>query len=91
MTTEPTGLLQAVVGEEIFWGDGGIGQALMGTFLPAAALFSAGTREQIATWLPAFFGTPGDLAVAALCASEPGAGSDAAAITTRAFTSHSPA
>ncbi len=84
MATEPTGLLQAVVGEEIFWGDGGMGQALMGTFLPVAALFGAGTREQIATWLPAFFGTPGDLAVAALCASEPGAGSDAAAISTRA-------
>lgn len=59
MTIEPTGLLQAVVGEAIFWGDGGMGQTLMGTFLPAAALFGAGTRE-------------------------PGAGSDAAAITTRA-------
>lgn len=84
MMTEPTGLLQPVVGEEIFWGDGGLGQALLGTFLPVAALFGAGTEEQVATWLPAFFGTPGDLAVAALCASEPNAGSDAAAIKTTA-------
>ncbi|MFI8232695.1 acyl-CoA dehydrogenase family protein [Streptomyces sp. NPDC085900] len=81
---DPTGLLQPVVAEEIFWGDGGMGQALLGTFLPVAALFGAATKEQIDTWLPAFFGTPGDLAVAALCASEPNAGSDAAAIRTHA-------
>ncbi|MFF2083383.1 acyl-CoA dehydrogenase family protein [Nocardia sp. NPDC058176] len=84
MFTEPTGLLQPVVAEEIFWGDGGMGQALLGTFLPAAALFGTATAEQIDTWLPEFFGTPGDLAVAALCASEPDAGSDAAAIRTTA-------
>ncbi|MFJ4244701.1 acyl-CoA dehydrogenase family protein [Streptomyces iakyrus] len=84
MIADPTGLLQPVVAEEIFWGDGGMGQALLGTFLPTAALFGAATKEQIDTWLPAFFGTPGDLAVAALCASEPNAGSDAAAIRTHA-------
>jgi acyl-CoA dehydrogenase len=81
---DPTGLLNPVVGEEIFWGDGGMGQALLGTFLPAWAMFGAATEQQIATWLPEFFGTPGDLAVAALCASEPNAGSDAAAIRTAA-------
>ncbi|MBC7631622.1 acyl-CoA dehydrogenase family protein [Aeromicrobium sp.] len=81
---DPTGLLQPVVAEEIFWGDGGMGQALLGTFLPVAALFGAASQDQISTWLPEFFGTPGDLAVAALCASEPNAGSDAAAIRTRA-------
>ena len=84
MLADPTGLLQPVVAEEIFWGDGGMGQAVLGTFLPVAALFGAATREQVATWLPEFFGTPGDLAVAALCASEPDAGSDAAAIRTHA-------
>jgi alkylation response protein AidB-like acyl-CoA dehydrogenase len=88
MIADPTGLLQPVVAEEIFWGDGGMGQALLGTFLPAAALFGAATKEQIDTWLPAFFGTPGDLAVAALCASEPNAGSDAAAL--RAVAAASP-
>ncbi|OQD57341.1 hypothetical protein BM536_005015 [Streptomyces phaeoluteigriseus] len=80
MIADPTGLLQPGVAEEIFWGDGGMGQALLGTLLPAAALFGAATKKQIDTWLPAFFGTPGDLAVAAPCASEPDAGSDAAAI-----------
>jgi acyl-CoA dehydrogenase len=84
MLADPTGLLQPVVAEEIFWGDGGMGQALLGTFLPVAALFGAATQDQVSTWLPEFFGTPGDLAVAALCASEPNAGSDAAAIRTRA-------
>lgn len=84
LVADPTGLLQPVVAEEIFWGDGGMGQALLGSFLPAAALFAAGTPDQVSTWLPAFFGTPGDLAVAALCASEPDAGSDVAAIRTRA-------
>ena len=81
---DPTGLISPVVAEEVFWGDGGIGQAVLGTFLPVWALFGAATEEQITRWLPEFFGTPGDLAVAALCASEPDAGSDAAAIRTRA-------
>ena len=84
MRDEPTGLLMPVIAEEIFWGDGGIGQALLGTFLPVWALFGAGTEQQISTWLPEFFGTSGDLAVAALCASEPDAGSDVAAIRTHA-------
>jgi acyl-CoA dehydrogenase len=84
MRQDPTGLLMPVVSEEIYWGDGGMGQALLGTFLPVWALFGAGTAEQIDTWLPAFFGTPDDPAVGALCASEPEAGSDAAAIRTRA-------
>jgi acyl-CoA dehydrogenase len=84
MRDEPTGLLMPVIGEEIFWGDGGMGQALLGTFLPVWALFGAATEQQITTWLPEFFGTPGNLAVAALCASEPDAGSDVAAIRTHA-------
>ncbi|MFD6198453.1 acyl-CoA dehydrogenase family protein [Mycobacteriaceae bacterium NPDC060252] len=81
---DSTGLLMPVVAEELFWGDGGIGQALVGTYLPVYALFGAATEEQIRQWLPSFFGTPSEPAVAALCASEPGAGCDAAAIRTRA-------
>lgn len=81
---DPSGLLLPVVAEEIFWGDGGMGQALLGTYLPVFALFSAATTEQVAAWLPQFFGTVSNPAVAALCASESGAGSDAAAIRTRA-------
>ncbi len=81
---EPSGLLLPVVAEEIFWGDGGMGQALLGTYLPVFALFSAATPEQVDAWLPEFFGTTTKPAVAALCASEPGAGSDAAAIRSHA-------
>lgn len=44
MAADPTGLLQLVVAEEIFWGDGGMGQALLGTFLPVCALFGAATH-----------------------------------------------
>jgi acyl-CoA dehydrogenase len=82
--TDPSGLMLPVVAEEIFWGDGGMGQALLGTFLPLAALMGAGTPEQIRTWTPEFFGSVEQPAVAALCASEPDAGSDAANIRTRA-------
>ncbi len=81
---DPSGLLLPVVAEEIFWGDGGMGQALLGTYLPVFALFSAATPDQISEWLPEFFGSAADPAVAALCASEPDAGSDAAAIRTHA-------
>jgi len=82
--TDPSGLMLPVVSEEIYWGDGGMGQALLSTFLPLAALAGAGTPEQVQTWTPAFFGTVDEPAVAALCASEPDAGSDAANIHTRA-------
>ncbi|MDJ0395847.1 acyl-CoA dehydrogenase family protein [Rhodococcus sp. G-MC3] len=81
---DPTGLLLPVVAEEIFWGDGGMGQALLGTYLPVFAMFSAATPDQVTAWLPEFFGTANEPAVAALCASEPDAGSDAAAIRTHA-------
>lgn len=81
---DPSGLMLPVVAEEIFWGDGGMGQALLGTFLPLAALVGAGTPEQVHTWTPAFFGSVEQPAVAALCASEPDAGSDAANIRTHA-------
>src|SRR3954449_8191304 len=36
---DPTGLTLPVVNEELFWGDAGIGMALMGTALPVAAIF----------------------------------------------------
>src|SRR6266540_753933 len=81
---DPSGLLLPIVNEEVFWGDAGIGMALMGTGLASSAIFSNGTPEQWNTWLPRCYGTTDDVKVAAFCSSEPGAGSDVSAIRTRA-------
>jgi acyl-CoA dehydrogenase len=81
---DPSGLTLPIVNEELFWGDAGIGMAIMGTSLAVAAIFGQGTGEQIGEWIPRCFGTPGDLKVAAFCASEPNAGSDVSAVRTTA-------
>jgi alkylation response protein AidB-like acyl-CoA dehydrogenase len=86
---EPTGLGTPVAFEEIFWGDAGIGLALVGTCLAAVAVSGSGTPEQIGEWLPQMFGSPGDVKLGAFCSSEPDAGSDVSAIRTRAV--YSPA
>jgi alkylation response protein AidB-like acyl-CoA dehydrogenase len=80
----PTGLGIPVAFEELFWGDAGIGMAIVGSTLAAVAVSSNGTNEQIGEWLPQMFGGPGDIKLAAFCSSEPNAGSDVAAIRTRA-------
>ncbi|MBS1879545.1 MAG: acyl-CoA dehydrogenase family protein [Actinobacteria bacterium] len=81
---DPTGLTLPIANEELFWGDGGIGMAIMGTTLGVAAIFGQGTGEQIGEWIPQCFGTPEDVKLAAFCASEPDAGSDVSAIRTSA-------
>jgi acyl-CoA dehydrogenase len=81
---DETGLTLPIVNEELFWGDAGIGMAIMGTSLAVASIFGQGTGEQIGTWIPRCFGTPDDVKVAAFCASEPDAGSDVSAIRTTA-------
>jgi acyl-CoA dehydrogenase len=81
---DPAGLLLPIVNEELFWGDAGIGMAIMGTSLAVAAIFGQGTGEQIGEWIPQCFGTVEEPAVAAFCASEPDAGSDISAIRTTA-------
>ena len=73
---DPTGLSLPIVNEELFWGDAGIGMAIMGTALAVAAIFGQGSGEQIGEWIPRCFGTPDDIKVAAFCSSEPNAGSD---------------
>ena len=70
--------------EELFWGDAGIGLAIVGTALAAAGVAANGTPEQIGEWVPQMFGSPGDLKIAAFCSSEPDAGSDVGAMRTRA-------
>src|ERR1700745_1762550 len=81
---DPTGLTLPIGSEEHFWGDAGIGMAIMGTSLAVAAIFGQGTGEQIGEWIPRCFGTPDEVKVAAFCASEPNAGSDVSGLRTSA-------
>jgi acyl-CoA dehydrogenase len=81
---DETGLTLPIANEELFWGDAGIGMAIMGTTLAVAAIFGQGTPEQMGEWIPQCFGTPDDVKLAAFCASEPDAGSDVSAIRTTA-------
>jgi acyl-CoA dehydrogenase len=81
---DPTGLTLPIVNEELFWGDAGLGMAIMGTSLAVAAIFGQGDGEQIGEWIPRCFGTAAEPAVAAFCSSEPDAGSDVSAIRTSA-------
>src|SRR5215211_4214339 len=81
---DPTGLTMPIVNEELFWGDAGIGMSIMGTTLAVAAIYSSGTPDQLAEWVPQCFGDADDPKVAAFCSSEPDAGSDVSAIRTTA-------
>jgi acyl-CoA dehydrogenase len=81
---DPTGLTLPIANEELFWGDAGIGMAIMGTSLAVAAIFGQGTPEQMGEWIPQCFGSADEPKVAAFCASEPDAGSDVSAIRTTA-------
>src|SRR5215204_283278 len=82
--SDESGLTLPIVNEELFWGDAGIGMAIMGTSLAVAAIFGQGTGDQIGEWIPQCFGTPEEPAVAAFCVSEPNAGSDVSSLRTRA-------
>ena len=81
---DPTGLSGCIASEELFWGDAGIGMAIMGTSLAVAAIFGSGTPEQLGEWMPQCFGDTAQPHVAAFCSTEPEAGSDVSAIRTRA-------
>jgi alkylation response protein AidB-like acyl-CoA dehydrogenase len=81
---DETGLGIPITMEELFWGDAGIGLAIVGTTLAAASVAATGTEEQVGEWVPQMFGTPGDLKIAAFCSSEPDAGSDVGAMRTKA-------
>src|SRR5918992_3293026 len=52
---DETGLTFPIVNEELFWGDAGIGMAIMGTSLAVAAIFGQGTGEQAAEGPPQGF------------------------------------
>ncbi len=81
---DPAGITLPIVNEELFWGDAGIGMAIMGTTLAVAGIFSSGTPEQMGEWVPQCFGTADDPKVGAFCVSEPDAGSDVSSLRTRA-------
>jgi acyl-CoA dehydrogenase len=81
---DPSGLTFPIVNEELFWGDAGIGMAIMGTTLAAAGIFASGTPEQLMEWVPQCYGTADDPKVGAFCVSEPDAGSDVSSLRTRA-------
>ncbi|MFT7647363.1 MAG: acyl-CoA dehydrogenase, partial [Candidatus Poriferisodalaceae bacterium] len=84
MMNDPTGLTMVVALEELFWGDAGIGMAIMGSGLAAAGIAASGSRDQVMEWVPQCYGTVGDLQLGAFAASEPDAGSDVGGYRTRA-------
>ena len=81
---DQSGIMFPLVNEELFWGDAGIGMAIMGTTLGVAAIQANGTPEQWGEWIPQCFGTEAEPKVAAFCVSEPDAGSDVSSLRTRA-------
>lgn len=84
MMNDPTGQSTPVALEELFWGDAGLGMAIMGSGLAAAGIASSGTTEQMLEWVPQCYGSADDVKLGAFAASEPDAGSDVAAYRTRA-------
>src|SRR5499427_4378785 len=81
---DSTGIMPALVAEELTWGCAGIALAIQGSGLPTAAIFSQGTPEQIAQWIPACYGTADKPALGAFCVTEPDDGSDVSSMKTRA-------
>ncbi len=84
MLNDPTGLTLPVAIEELFWGDAGLGMAIMGTALAAAGIASSATPEQVMEWVPQCYGDAQNLKLGAFCASEADAGSDVGGYRTSA-------
>src|ERR1700712_3961099 len=81
---DETGLTLPIANEELFWGDAGIGMAIMGTALAVAAIAGQGTWDQVVEWVPRCYGSETEPKGGAFCASAPNPGSDVSAIRTRA-------
>ena len=56
--SDASGVQLPVAMEELFWGDAGIGLAIVGSLLGVVGITSNGTPEQVAEWVPQCFGTP---------------------------------
>ncbi len=83
-TQDPSGLTLPIAVEELFWGDAGLGMAIMGSGLAAAGIAGTGTPEQVVEWVPQCFGDANKVQLGAFCVSEPDAGSDVSNLRTRA-------
>jgi acyl-CoA dehydrogenase len=81
---DPSGLSGCIANEELFWGDGGIAMAIMGTSLAVAGIYGNGTPDQLLEWVPQCFGDASDIKLGAFCSTEPEAGSDVGSMKTRA-------
>ena len=85
MFNDPTGLSMPIAIEEMFWGDAGLGMAIMGSALAAAGIASSATPDQLMEWVPQCYSNDKDeLALGAFAASEPDAGSDVGGYRTSA-------
>lgn len=71
-----------LVAEELCWGDGPIGSLVTSAGFFAGPIVALGTDDQRARWLPDL--CSGDPPLTGLAVTEPGVGSDAAAIATTA-------
>jgi acyl-CoA dehydrogenase len=82
-TATPGGTLAAaVLAEEMAWGDPGLMRMLPGPGLGGAAIMANGTPEQVERFLKRYSGP--EPAFGAMAMTEPGAGSDTAAVRTTA-------
>lgn len=77
------GITNFVVVEELAWGCAAIATEIGSTSYAAGPILAFGTEEQKRRYLPRFCGTE-EVRLGALCLTEPGAGSDIAAIATTA-------
>lgn len=82
--SDPTGITLPAANEELFWGDAGIGLAIMGSSLAVASIFASGTPQQVAEWVPQCYGTPEKVQLGAFAVTEADAGSDVSSLKTRA-------
>ena len=74
-------LTECLIAEELFYGCAGMGTSLMANSLALTPIILAGTEEQKRRFLTPFTEKP---IMASFCLTEPGAGSDAASLRTRA-------
>ena len=70
--------------EELFWGDAGIGMAIMGSGLAAAGIAASASPSSSWNGSRSVTATPQDLKLGAFCASEADAGSDVGGYRTSA-------